>query len=188
MIWALGHYPEHVEYSRDYEAMKEQVAVSQASEEVKTEELARLEVEQAAEKQEKSYIGRLGKTIEPAIAPLGFDWQIGISLITGFAAKEIVVSTMSVLSSTEGDTQTLGERLKEQTYTYGPKAGEPVYTPLVAFTMMIFILLYFPCIAAIAAIGRESGSWKWAVFTALYTTGMAWIVSFAVYQIGLLIT
>lgn len=188
VIWALGHYPEHVEYSRDYEAMKEQVAVSQASEEVKTEELARLEVEQAAEKQEKSYIGRLGKTIEPAIAPLGFDWQIGISLITGFAAKEIVVSTMSVLSSTEGDTQTLGERLKEQTYTYGPKAGEPVYTPLVAFTMMIFILLYFPCIAAIAAIGRESGSWKWAVFTALYTTGMAWIVSFAVYQIGLLIT
>ena len=124
--------------------------------------------------------------VEPAIAPLGFDWQIGVSLVSGFAAKEIFVSTMAVLSSSDEDTQTLGERLKEQTYTSGPKAGQKVYTPLVAFTLMIFILLYFPCIATITAIGRESGSWRWALFTAVYTTCVAWVVSFVVYRIGLL--
>ena len=188
VIWALGHYPQDVEYSRDYAAMQQEVLSSpELSRQEKEEAVLTLESEQAAEKQEKSYIGRLGKAIEPAIEPLGFNWQIGISLVTGFAAKEIVVSTMSVLSSDRGDTQTLEQRLKEQVYTSGPKAGEPVYTPLVAFTMMIFILLYFPCIAAVTAIGRESGSWRWAVFTAVYTTGLAWVVSFIVYRVGLLI-
>ena len=155
-------------------------------EQEKERSLAHIDALQEAERQEKSYIGRIGKAVEPAIAPLGFDWQIGVSLVSGFAAKEIVVSTMAVLSSSDEDAQTLGERLKEQTYTSGPKAGQKVYTPLVAFTLMIFILLYFPCIATIAAIGRESGSWRWALFTAVYTTCVAWVVSFAVYRIGLL--
>ena len=186
LIWALGHYPEKVDYAQDYDALREQVAARNIPEQEKERSLAHIDALQEAERQEKSYIGRIGKAVEPAIAPLGFDWQIGVSLVTGFAAKEIVVSTMAVLSSSDEDTQTLGERLKEQTYTSGPKAGQKVYTPLVAFTLMIFILLYFPCIATITAIGRESGSWRWALFTAVYTTCVAWVVSFVVYRIGLL--
>ena len=186
LIWALGHYPEKVDYAQDYDALREQVAARNIPEQEKERSLAHIDALQEAERQEKSYIGRIGKAVEPAIAPLGFDWQIGVSLVSGFAAKEIVVSTMAVLSSSDEDAQTLGERLKEQTYTSGPKAGQKVYTPLVAFTLMIFILLYFPCIATIAAIGRESGSWRWALFTAVYTTCVAWVVSFAVYRIGLL--
>ena len=167
--------------------MRQRIEQSSAlSPEGKAAALERIKAMQQSERQEKSYIGQLGKMVEPAIAPLGFDWKIGVSLVTGFAAKEIVVSTMSVLSPAQAENQPLGERLKEQTYAYGPKAGQPVYSPLVAFTLMIFILLYFPCIAAVTAIGRESGSWRWALFIAVYTTGVAWLVSLGVYRIGLL--
>lgn len=186
VIWALGHYPLETDYSKDYEALKMQVEASAMPEGQKEEAVAAIEHEQSSEKQEKSYIGRIGKTIEPAIEPLGFDWRIGISLVTGFAAKEIVVSTMAVLANDDGSGAPLEQRLKEQSYTSGPKAGERVYTPLVAFTLMVFILLYFPCIAAVVAIGREAG-WRWAVFTAVYTTSLAWIISFAVYRIGSLL-
>lgn len=187
VIWALSNYPAQVDYSQDYPAMRQRIEQSSVlSPEGKAAALERIEAMQQSERQEKSYIGQLGKMVEPAIAPLGFDWKIGVSLVTGFAAKEIVVSTMSVLSPAQAENQPLGERLKEQTYAYGPKAGQPVYSPLVAFTLMIFILLYFPCIAAVTAIGRESGSWRWALFIAVYTTGVAWLVSLGVYRIGLL--
>ena len=136
-----------------------------------------------AQQQEQSYIGRIGKAIEPAIRPLGFDWQIGVSLVSGLAAKEIVVSTMAVLTDTGDNEITLTEKLQEQVYTQGDRAGEKVYTPLVAYSMMIFILLYFPCIAAITAIRKEAGR-SWAAFTLFYTTGLAWLMSFIVYQVG----
>ena len=125
-----------------------------------------------AEQQENSYIGRLGKAIEPAIEPLGFDWKMGIGILSGVGAKELVVSTLSVLYTNEDDVENinLSERI-------------PI-TPLAAYGYMLFVLIYFPCIATIAAIRQESGSWKWAAFAALYTTALAWIVSFAVYQIG----
>ena len=136
-----------------------------------------------AQQQEQSYIGRIGKAIEPAIRPLGFDWQIGVSLVSGLAAKEIVVSTMAVLTDAGDNEITLTEKLQEQVYTQGDRAGEKVYTPLVAYSMMIFILLYFPCIAAITAIRKEAGR-SWAAFTLFYTTGLAWLMSFIVYQVG----
>lgn len=131
---------------------------------------------------EQSYIGRVGKFIEPGIEPLGFDWKMGVSIVTGLAAKEIVVSSMGILyhvPDAEENTQTLAESLKNQVDSQGNK----VFTPLVAYGFMLFILIYFPCMAAIAAIKKEAG-WKWAIFTMFYTTGMAWLVSFCVYQIG----
>ena len=132
---------------------------------------------------ENSYIGRIGKTVEPVIAPLGFDWKMGVSIITGLAAKEIVVSSMGILyhagSEGEVDTQNLAEKLQKQTNT----EGKPLFTPLIAFGFMLFILIYFPCMAVIAAIRKEAG-WKWAFFTIFYTTGLAWIIAFCVYQIG----
>ncbi len=166
LIWALGHYPQAPEGSTPQQ------------------------------QQEQSYIGRMGHAIEPVIRPLGFDWKIGVSLMTGFAAKEVVVSTMAVLNTSDdaadvvgdgsggsGDEKALVRSLQNQRYASGPRIGEPVYTPLVAYTMMVFILLYFPCVAVIAAIRREAGM-KWAWFTVFYTTGLAWLLSFSIYQIG----
>lgn len=142
IIWFLGYYP----HSDAYETV--------------------------AEQQENSYIGQLGKAIEPVIEPLGFDWKLGIGLLTGVGAKELVVSTLGVLyaNDSEAEVASLAERI-------------PI-TPFVAFCYMLFSLIYFPCIAVLVAIKHESGSWKWAVFTAVYTTALAWIVTFAVYQIG----
>ena len=142
IIWFLGYYPNHDAY------------------------------ETVAEQQENSYIGQLGRGIEPVIKPMGFDWKLGIGLISGVGAKELVVSTLGVLyvDNPEADEASLAERI-------------PI-TPLVAFCYMLFVLIYFPCIAALAAIKQESGSWKWALFAACYTTGLAWLVAFSVYQIG----
>ncbi len=128
--------------------------------------------ETVAEQQENSYIGQLGQAVEPVLEPLGFDWKLSIGLISGLGAKELVVSTMGVLyaNSPDADSVSLGERI-------------PI-TPLVAFCYMLFVLIYFPCVASLVAIKQESGSWKWALFAAVYTTGLAWIVSFTVYQIG----
>ena len=183
IIWALGHYPRNVEYSTDYAAEKALVAASDQSAEEKQAQIQHLDNCQYAEHQEKSYIGRIGHFIEPAIRPLGFDWRIGVSLASGLAAKEVIVSTMAVLNNSGDDETMLARNLQKQTYASGPKAGEHVYTPLVAYTLMIFILLYFPCIAAMAAIRREAGG-RWALFTLFYTTALAWLLSLLVYQIG----
>lgn len=125
-----------------------------------------------AQQQENSYIGRIGKAIEPIIEPLGFDWKLGIGILSGVGAKELVVGSLGVLyaDDAEADQTTLAQRL-------------PI-TPLVAYGYMVFILLYFPCVATLAAIRQEAGGWKWAAFAAAYTTVLAWIMSFAVYQIG----
>ena len=125
-----------------------------------------------AQQQENSYIGRIGKAIEPVMEPLGFDWKLSIGILSGVGAKELVVSSLGVLyaDDAEADQTTLAERL-------------PI-TPLVAYGYMVFVLLYFPCIATLAAIRQEAGSWKWAAFAATYTTVLAWIMSFAVHQLG----
>ena len=142
IIWFLGYYPNHDAYATQ------------------------------AEQQENSYIGQLGKAIEPGIEPLGFDWKMGIGILSGVGAKELVVSTLGVLYTNDDDIDSvnLSERI-------------PI-TPLVAYCYMLFVLIYFPCIATLTAIRQESGSWKWAVFAAAYTTVLAWIVAFAVHQIG----
>jgi ferrous iron transport protein B len=135
---------------------------------------------------EQSYIGRIGHFIEPVMSPLGFDWKMSVSLIAGAAAKEIVVSTMGVLYESENEIEDsdLVHKLREQTYESGSREGKKVFTPLSAFSFMIFVLIYFPCVAVIAAIKKESGHWKWALFVAGYTTGLAWLAAFAIYQIG----
>lgn len=137
--------------------------------------------QRVAEHQEHSYIGQIGKCIEPVMRPLGFDWKISVSLLSGMAAKEIVISTMGVLYAGDSENQTtLQERLLTETHA----DGTPVFTPLVVIGFLLFVLIYFPCIATIAAIKEESGSWKWALFSVLYSTGLAWLVAFLVYWIG----
>lgn len=189
VIWALGYFPQNVEYSENFENQIEQIyANTTTTDSVKETKIAEIEFIQKSEKMEKSYIGQLGHFIEPVIRPLGFDWKIGVSLITGLAAKEIVVSTMGVLYQTNGEDDDIGlqEKLQEQKFTSGEKIGQKVFNPLVAYVLMIFVLIYFPCIAAVAAIKKESNI-KWAIFVMVYTTLLAWVVSFVVFQIGNLI-
>ncbi|MDR3297325.1 MAG: ferrous iron transport protein B [Prevotellaceae bacterium] len=140
----------------------------------------------AVRQKENSYLGRMGHAMEPVLRPLGFDWKMGVSLLAGVGAKEIVVSTMSVLyqaeineEDEEQTTSSLVEKIREQTYTQGEQAGQKVYTPAVAYGFMLFILIYFPCIAVVAAIRKESG-WRWAIFSMVYTTCLAWVVALLV--------
>jgi ferrous iron transport protein B len=186
VIWALGYFPRDVAYSQDYDQLinieKQKGAGQSAS------QITLLTQKMESERQQNSYIGRLGKAIEPVIRPLGFDWKMGISLVTGFAAKEIVVSTMGVLyqaDMSEGKgTVSLQERIRDQVYSDGPRAGARVFTPLTGISFLLFVLFYLPCVAVIAAVGRESGSWKWAGFVVFYTTAIAWTASFVIYQVG----
>ncbi len=131
--------------------------------------------------QENSYIGKIGHFIEPAIAPLGFDWKIGVSLLSGVAAKEIVVSTLSVIYTGESDSHTssLSDRLQHDVKSN----GEPSFSPVVALGMMLFVLIYFPCLATIVAIKNETNSWGWALFAASYSLILAWLMAFGVFQI-----
>ena len=132
---------------------------------------------------ENSYMGKMGKAIEPVVEPLGFNWQMGVSVLTGAAAKEIVVSTMGVLYTGEADADEESASLKEKLQNATKANGEHVFDPIVAYSFMLFILLYFPCIAALVAIKREAGT-KWMIFEIFYTTGVAWLVSFIFYQVA----
>ena len=134
--------------------------------------------------QEQSYIGRIGKAIEPAFRAQGFDWKLDVSLIAGVGAKEIVASTMGVLYA---DDETVADDTSDSPEKYDvlrQKMQADGITPLTAFSYLLFVLIYFPCIATIAAIKGETGSWRWAAFAAVYTTVLAWLVSAAVYQVG----
>ena len=138
------------------------------------------------QQQEQSYIGKIGKAIEPAFALQGFDWKLGVGLVSGVGAKEIVASTMGVLYA--GDESVADDEAESDGKydgLYSKMAADGV-TPLIAFCYMVFVLLYFPCIATIAAIRHESGSWGWAAFVAVYTTALAWVVSGLIYQIGMM--
>ena len=155
IVWALGYFPHHEEL-------------------------------EGQAQQEQSYIGRMGKAIEPVFRLQGFDWKLDVSLIAGVGAKEIVASTMGVLYS-DDDSFADDDRFSDDTTKYTKlrqKMQADGITPLVAFCYLLFVLLYFPCIATIAAIKNETGSWRWALFAACYTTGLAWVVSAVVNQIG----
>jgi len=142
------------------------------------EALEKLKREQVKEKLAQSYAGRFGRMIEPAIKPLGFDWRIGVGLAAAVAAKEVMVSTLGTIYSVgevaRGDTADLQQAL----------AADPAFSPLVAYTLMIFTLIYSPCLAALAVLRRETNSWKWTVFSFTYSTVLAWVVAFAVYRTG----
>ena len=187
LIWALGYFPRNVEYSTDYDgAILATQQDANLDQDTKDANIQELEILKEGERLEKSYIGQIGHTIEPVIRPLGFDWKIGVSLVTGLAAKEVVVSTMGVLyqsGSVDDGTQNLETKLQTQTHLSGNEKGEKVFSKRVAFALMLFVLIYFPCVAAVAAIRKELGK-GWGLFTMFYTTGLAWIISFAFYQIA----
>lgn len=169
VIWALGYFPHHDRYAT------------------------------ATEQQENSYIGYVGKTIEPVLEPLGFDWKMGVGIIAGIGAKELVVSTLGVMynvGSEDFSAETAGDNTGVQEAaeaglpggdTALQRALQRTVTPAAALAYMVFILLYFPCIATFVAIKNEAGGWKWAISTAVYTIIVAWIIAFLTYRIALLL-
>ncbi|MDU1903812.1 MAG: ferrous iron transport protein B [Dysgonomonas sp.] len=187
IIWFLEYFPQNSamneEVDSKIEVVEHNYAQQTIDETTKNEQIEELEAFRNITHTENSYIGRLGKFIEPVVKPLGFDWKIGISLLTGSAAKEVVVSTLGVLytgSADEEDQTSLQERLLNSTNS----DGSPTFTPLVVASFLLFVLIYFPCVATIAAIKEESGSWRWGLFSIVYTTLLAWVISFLVFQIG----
>jgi ferrous iron transport protein B len=143
VIWFLGYFPNHDAYSTPQE------------------------------QQEHSFIGYVGKAMEPVLEPLGFDWKMGVGIVAGVGAKELVVSTLGVMYADDGST--LQQALVKSV------------TPAGALAYMVFILLYFPCIATFVAIKNESGGWKWAIVTAVYTIFLAWVAAFITFNIASLI-
>ena len=181
LIWFLGYFPRNTEKSKSFDRQITQVEQSDKTDDEKATEIAHLEHQKAIEHQQDSYIGQIGQAIQPILSPLGFDWKMSVSLMTGMAAKEVVVSTLSILYTGESDDeQALTEQLRQDRNA----DGEPVFTPLVALSFMLFVLIYFPCIATVSAIVNESGSWKWGLFVIGYTCLLAWIVSCLVFQVG----
>ena len=148
VVWFLGYYPRSEQYTTP------------------------------AEQQEHSYIGYIGKAIEPAIAPLGFDWKMGIGLVSGVGAKELIVSTLGVLYANQEVADTAESEAQIAA------ALKTVTTPTAALAYMLFVLIYFPCLATLIAIKKETKNWGWAIFTAIYTTALAWMVAFVVYRVG----
>ncbi|MDO5760012.1 MAG: ferrous iron transport protein B [Bacteroidota bacterium] len=157
LVWALGYYPNH----NNFNTPKEQM--------------------------ENSYLGKIGKTIEPVMEPCGFDWKQSVSLLSGAFAKEIVASTMGVLYASNQESIEIAQAEEVDSDLRISKIIHNNMTPLSAFSMLIFVLLYMPCLATVAVIKGESGKWKWAIFTVCYTICLAWVCSTLVYQIGSLI-
>jgi len=199
IIWALGYFPLDVDYSKDYENLlaKNEGQLNTALQVATPTEQAKIiedyEVSTTAiknqmleEKQEQSYIGQIGNFIAPVFHPLGFDWKMTVSILTGIAAKEVVVSTMGVLYQTGEDidenSEGLRNNLRKQKFTGSYRNGEHVFDTASALSFLIFILIYFPCIAVVATISREA-NWKWSAFVVTYTTALAWVVSFIGYHI-----
>ena len=204
LIWAAGYFPRNKEALATFDLQIEltendfnnqvlkscELAIPTKKEELRQEfdqKILSVKIEKESYRLENSFIGMIGHFVEPIIRPLGFDWKMGVSLITGAAAKEIVVSTMGVLYQTTDSSdihQSLIGKLQNQKYSSGGQKGENVFTPEVAFAFLIFVLLYFPCVAVVAAVKKETGGWKWAAFLAVYTTILAYLMAFLVYQIG----
>ncbi|MDD4575536.1 MAG: ferrous iron transport protein B [Bacteroidales bacterium] len=192
IFWALGYFPTTSPVIEKHDVETARLETVYTSSELPILNVDSLMTERSRERQrilhEGSYLGSIGKSIEPLIKPLGFDWKMGISILSGIPAKEIIISTLAVLYQTDGDdesTHLLSEKIKEQKHVSGPKKGEPFFTPLLAFVFILFVSIYFPCIGSIIAISKESGSYKWGLFSVFYTLALAWLLSFGVYQFGL---
>ena len=182
IIWALSYFPQ-CDFSEVPEKYYED-AVMEMPEEIRnsadTEQIQDLVTHQY--QQEHSILGNIGKFVEPVVRPMEYGWKTTVSILAGAAAKEVVVSTMGVLYVGEDDADLISERL----VTPSKLTGEPPFTPAKAISFLVFVLLYFPCIATLAAIARETENWKYALFSALYNTSIAWVLAFITYRIALL--
>ena len=165
IIWALGYFPRQDKKTSENQAVS---TITHSETTTQTNQLYH------------SYIGQIGRSIQPVFEPLGFDWRMTVSILTGVTAKEVIVSTMGVLYNNPQQPQNLQTIIREGK----DSSGKPLFDKITALSFLIFILLYFPCVATIAAVKKETGKWSWALFMIFYTTSIAWIFSFAFYHIA----
>ncbi len=175
IIWALGYFP------------RERTAEIPSG--IQTDSLNIQSGIDQSHRLQNSYLGQIGHFIQPVMDPLGFDWKMSIGLLAGLPAKEIIVSTMGVLYQVDENNEKvgLGSKLQQERFISGERKGELVFSTPVALSFLAFVLIYFPCIGVIATIKNESGKLKWAIFTVVYTTAVAWIISFLVFNIATLL-
>ena len=185
LLWFLATYPRSSELEEQFSQRRAQwkQSVSNPPTAAETETGLQLDHEEAGEKLRQSFAGRLGRVIEPTLKPLGFDWKIGIGIVTSFAAREVFVSTLSVVYNVGGDgenTASLAEVMKSERRS----DGRAMYTPLTGITLMVFYVFAMQCVSTVAVVRRETNSWKWPIFQTVYMTSLAWILAFLTYQIG----
>jgi ferrous iron transport protein B len=185
-LWLLLSFPSEPADAQGFAQQRAQVEAetSGAEREARLHELA--DAEQAAQLQH-SYGGRMGHLIEPVIAPLGFDWKIGVGIVGAFAAREVFVSTMGVMYGVSAEVDEESLSLRERIRDEAREDGRPVYTPLVGLSLMVFFALACQCMSTLAAVYRETHSWRWPLFLLTYMTALAWVASFVVYQGGRLL-
>jgi ferrous iron transport protein B len=188
VLWFLASYPKSGAVERDF-AAKRAAAESLSDTNARSGQLDALDRELAGERLRHSFAGRLGRVIEPFIAPLGFDWKIGVGIVTSFAAREVFVSTMSLVynvgqaDDSPESARSLARTLQEQTRP----DGQPVYTTLVAVTLMVFYVFALQCMSTVAIVRRETNGWKWPLFQWAYMAALAWGLAFLTYQGGRLL-
>lgn len=190
-LWALLSFPKDSVREARVDALTAEVAAIEAGPESpgaagRLEAISAEQSELAGEALRTSYGGRLGHAIEPTIEPLGFDWKIGVGLIGAFAAREVFVATMGVvygIGDADEESSTLRDKIRAETRAN----GQPVYTPLVGLSLMVFFALACQCMSTLAAVRRETRSWAWVAFLFAYMTALAWVASFIVFQGGRLL-
>jgi ferrous iron transport protein B len=191
LLWFLTSYPKHPEMARRYQADRAAMIKGFSHtpwNQAQTNALAQLDADEAAANVQRSFAGYAGRMLEPAIAPLGFDWKMGIGILSSFAAREVFVSTMSIVYSQArpagDDEKALNRKLQTILQEQKFPSGARVYTPLRAVTLMVFYVLALQCVSTVAVVRRETNSWKWPIFQWLYMGALAWLLAFVTYQGG----
>ena len=185
ILWALTAFPRSTKVESGELRVESQAQVSTDAATLEAEKKIAEESEGA--RLRNSYAGQLGHVIEPVIRPLGFDWKIGVALIASFAAREVLVSTLSIIYNTGKDADAQSEGLMQAIRDAKRDDGTKVWTPLTAVTLMVFFVLAMQCMSTVAVVRRETNSWKWTLFMVVYMTGLAYAAAFLTFQGGRLL-
>jgi ferrous iron transport protein B len=191
LLWFLATYPRSGALDHEFALKRQavQASVAPGVTAAQSAELAALDKQEAGAKLRRSFVGQIGQVLEPAIAPLGFDWKIGIGILASFAAREVFVSTMSTVynvgdyEKSQESSGSLAQTLREQRRA----DGSLLYTPLVGLTLMVFYVFALQCASTVAIVRRETNSWKWPAFQWAYMGVLAWVLAFVTYQGGRLL-
>lgn len=191
VVWALSYFPRpdsvRLAVEQDLQTQSSTLQASQLTDQERAEQMANLEAQSeqalATAYLNQSFLARMGKTAQPLFQPLGFDWKITVGVLAAFPAREVIIATMGIifeLGDVDEESPQLKDKLKKDTHAN----GEPVYTPLLAISLMVFFALCCQCMSTLATIKRELNSWKWPIFTFVYMTGIAYVISLLIYQVG----
>ncbi len=187
VLWALLYFPRDQALAAEFEVRRAALETQELEDDSREALLAELDAEHSAAQLLQTYGARLGRAFEPAIEPLGFDWKIGVGLLGAFAAREVFISTMGIVYGVGGDADEESTTLRQRLQAEVRADGRPVYSPLVALSLMVFFALACQCMGTLAAVYRETHSWRWPLFLFVYMTALAWAASFLVYQGGRLL-